>query len=193
MKKLIFLLLFLLISFHWVDAQNYDDKFHLRMNLGLSHPTDNNFGAIGFANELELQFFQKGFISMGAKTEMEAIVSKSLNLIERRVGVSSTRLLFAVLPVFDIHFLKGNIQPFIGGGYGWYSMPAIDVVYMDGDLLSGDLHLIRGTERKQNWTWMCRAGVDINSFRVALEYNPVGENDGRSYKYITLKVGLRLF
>jgi len=66
-------------------------------------------------------------------------------------------------------------------------MPRINVRHWDYLLYDEE------TERKQTWNWMCRAGVDINPLRIAIEYNPVGENDGRSYEYITLKAGIRLF
>ena len=189
MKRLIVLLFVLSLSLHCINAQENDNKLHLDLSLGLACLSDNNFTPFGLVGALEAQLLQMNFLSMGVRAEVEFIGSNTLNLHnDIQHDIVSTRPVISISQILDIHFLKkNNFSIFVGGGYGWYSMPGIEVRYWDYLIYNEE------TNREQTWNWMCRAGVDINPIRVAIEYNPVGKNDNRSYEYIALKVGVRLF
>jgi len=109
MKRLIVLLFVLMLSLHWLNAQEDDDKLHLNLDLGLLHSTDNNLSPVGGVSALEFQLFRRGYGSVSARAEMGIIGSKSLNLHPNliRDGATFPRTVFSISPIWNIHFLKG--------------------------------------------------------------------------------------
>jgi hypothetical protein len=67
---------------------------------------------------------------------------------------------------------KGKAAPYIGGGFGYYTMSNINIESTDIDTDDlGDL--------KANFAWapMLRAGVELGKFRIGAEYNFVPKSD----------------
>lgn len=69
----------------------------------------------------------------------------------------------------DYYFNNGNsaAAPFIGGGFGYYTLSSIDIENGDFDTPED----IGNLEADFKWAPMLRAGVELGKFRMAAEYN----------------------
>ncbi len=81
----------------------------------------------------------------------------------------------SVTGTFDYYFNKGNSRtaPFIGAGFGYFALSSVD--FEDGDFDNPDN--IGNLEADFAWAPMIRAGVELNKFRMAAEYNFVPKSD----------------
>lgn len=161
----LFAVLFFAFIFQVSEAQQAG-RFRMGMDLGLAIP---NGGGIGGAVNLEPKVNLSDRMNVGIRFGVAGLAKDVtyFDISEDYEGQVSANA--SVSGTFDYYFNNGksNAAPFIGGGFGYYALSSIELESGDFD----DPDAIGNLEANFKWAPMLRAGVELNKFRMAAEYN----------------------
>lgn len=164
MRKLFTIMLFGLIL-HSTQAQQAG-KFRMGMDLGIAIPDG---GGIGGVLNFEPKVNIRDNMSVGIRLGVAGLAKDVtyFDITQDYEGEVSANL--SVGGTFDYYFHKdnSNVAPFIGVGYGYFALSSIDIKNGDFDQIDD----IGNLEADFKWAPMLRAGVELNKFRMAAEYN----------------------
>ncbi|MGM0945956.1 MAG: hypothetical protein ACQEW9_12285 [Bacteroidota bacterium] len=163
MKKPILLFTLFLIS--TIGFSQQAGKFRFGMDFGPALPKGGGIGAlvnlepkINLANNLNLG------IRMGIAALAKDVTITTLN--DNYEGEVSANV--SASGALDYYFNNGgsNFAPFIGAGFGYYALSAVEV-----DATTIDNTDVGDLEATFEWAPMVRAGVELGKFRLGAEYN----------------------
>lgn len=169
MKKLLTIFVVFLVI-HTSYSQEAG-KFRFQMDLGVAAPKDAGIGAlVNFEPQILVTKNLAVGLRMGVAGLAKDVVYYSIpddydGELSANTSVSGT---------LNYYLNNGNskVAPYIGAGFGYYALSNIDIDGTDIDEDEvGDL--------KANFAWapMVRAGVELNKFRIGVEYNFVPTSD----------------
>lgn len=164
MKKLLFIV-FAIAIFHSSQAQ-HAGRFRMGMDLGPAIPKNGGIGAlVNFEPKVNIRHN----LNIGLRFGVAALAKDVtyFDLIDDYEGEVSANISFS--GTIDYYFNKGNsaAAPFIGGGFGYYTLSSLDIENGDFDTPED----IGNLEADFKWAPMIRAGVELGKFRMAAEYN----------------------
>jgi hypothetical protein len=174
-RKSIILAALLFSASHAADAQYTYKPFRIDVGAGLSFPTT-NFG-IGILANIEPQYAIRQF-SVGAHVELHAQGSSTEEYS------SVTKYNNALLLTGDYHFTSDTYRPFVGVGFGAYTLAA-NVTFEDN---FAERYLLFG----QNVGVMLRAGCDLPHVRGVMQYHFIGngKKDNVKLNFSYLSIGI---
>ena len=159
-----------------VNAQTQFKPFRVDLGLGVAIPQD----GIGFVFNVEPKYAVIPQLSVGLKIEADAIVKDLVIDKSGDIAEGTGQGVFSILAVADYHLMQKSFRPFVGGGFGIYSIAA-------GDMDTSSTSDIEG---KTNFGAMLRAGFDVSHFRLALAYNFAGkDNLNNKADFFSITVG----
>jgi hypothetical protein len=183
MKKLLTLFLFAL-STRSALAQIYDREFKpFKIDASAGYAIPQASGAKGgllFAIEPKYAFISDQ-LSFGLRLEA-AILTPPEDTSD--ISTQQSQANISGLLTGDYYFNNNDLRPFLGGGFGLYSM--VNQTGKDeGALLpNGDFSNRLG--------FMLRGGFEWVHLRTGLEYNFVRSNTGEANGYFGIKIGIVL-
>lgn len=169
MKKLLGVLVALLVINTTFGQQA--GRFRYQMDFGTAVPKDGGIGAIV---NIEPQVLVMNNMAIGMRMGVAGLAKDIVYYdvpddYEGEIGANVSVLATAN---YYFNFGKGNVAPYMGVGYGYYSLSNIDIEGTDID--EDD---IENLEADFAWAPMVRAGVELNKFRIGLEYNFVPKSN----------------
>lgn len=164
MKKLLFII-FAIAIFHSSQAQQAG-RFRMGMDLGPVIPKNGGIGAlVNFEPKVNIRHnlnvgIRFGFAGLAKDVTYFDLIDDYEGEISGNISATGT---------IDYYFNNGNsaAAPFIGGGFGYYTLSSIDIENGDFDTPED----IGNLEADFKWAPMLRAGVELGKFRMAAEYN----------------------
>ncbi|SDD30904.1 hypothetical protein SAMN04488104_102347 [Algoriphagus faecimaris] len=163
MKKPILLFTLFLIS--TIGFSQQAGKFRFGMDFGPALPKGGGIGAlvnlepkINLANNLNLGI-RMGIAALAKDVTITTLNDNYEGEVSANVSASGT---------LDYYFNNGgsNFAPFIGAGFGYYALSAVEV-----DATTIDNTDVGDLEATFEWAPMVRAGVELGKFRLGAEYN----------------------
>jgi len=192
MKKL-FLLLLAVLAVCGLKAQE-QGELRVGFDVGLSTP----YQGKGLSGDLDIRYNITDNFNAGVKVGIGAMVrgidNDYSNLSVSGIGSINT----SALIISDYYFNRGTsyFAPFVGGGFGSFSIVNIYVSANQGDNLNID---VTGLQPDITYGGLIRGGIELSKLRISLQYYlipsttlyDVNLNDiGRaSNSYINLSVG----
>ncbi len=161
MKKLLSLV-FALLLMQTAYSQTAG-KFRYQMDLGFAAPND---GGIGALVHLEPQILVLDNLAVGLRMGVTGM-AKDVTYYEipdDYEGELSANLSVSGTANYYFNYGKGKVAPYVGAGFGYYALSNIEV---EGDNIEDANNL----EASFAWAPMARAGVELNKFRIGVEYN----------------------
>lgn len=169
MKKL-FTIIIALLVFQTAYSQEAD-RFRFQMDLGAAAPKG---GGIGALVNFEPQILVRRNLALGLRMGVAGLAKDIIyyEIPDDYTGELGANASISGTANYYFNFGKGKAAPYIGGGFGYYTMSNINIESTDIDTDDlGDL--------KANFAWapMLRAGVELGKFRIGAEYNFVPKSD----------------
>jgi outer membrane protein W len=169
MKKLLGVLVALLVINTAYSQQA--GKFRYQMDLGTAVPKDGGIGAIV---NLEPQVLVRNNLALGMRVGVAGLAKDIVyyDIPDDYDGEIGANISVLGTANYYFNFGSGRVAPYIGAGFGYYSLSNLDIEesnYHDDDFenLTADFA----------WAPMIRAGVELNKFRIGVEYNFVPKSD----------------
>ncbi|MHA7130062.1 outer membrane beta-barrel protein [Algoriphagus namhaensis] len=164
MRQLIALVLLFSIT-QTIQAQQ-SGRFRMGMDLGIAIPDG---GGIGGVVNLEPKVNLRDNMNVGLRLGVAGLAKDVtyFDFSEDYEGEISANV--SIGGTFDYYFHKdkSSVAPFIGLGYGYYALSSLEIEPGDFDQIDD----IGNLEADFKWAPMIRAGVELNKFRMAAEYN----------------------
>lgn len=163
MKKLFGVLIALMVV-TGVHAQR-GGAFRFNMDLGAAIPKD---GGIGALLNMEPQILVKDNIAVGIRFGIAGL-AKDVTYYDITTDydgeVSGNA---SIAGTINYYFNNGSsrVAPYIGAGFGYYSLASIDLQDTNFDEAE-----IGNLEADFAWAPMVRAGIELAKFRLGAEYN----------------------
>lgn len=169
MKKLLGVLVALLIMNTAYSQQA--GKFRYQMDFGTAVPKDGGIGAIV---NLEPQVLVMNNLAVGMRMGVAGLAKDIVyyDIPDDYDGEIGANLSVLATANYYFNFGRGKVAPYIGGGFGYYSLSNIDIE--DTDIDEDD---VENLEADFAWAPMVRAGVELNKFRIGVEYNFVPKSN----------------
>ncbi len=169
MKKLLGVLAALLIMNTAYSQQA--GRFRYQMDFGTAVPRDGGIGAIV---NIEPQILVMDNLAVGMRMGVAGLAKDIVyyDIPDDYDGEIGANLSVLATANYYFNFGKGKVAPYIGGGFGYYSLSNIDIEETDID--EDD---IENLEADFAWAPMVRAGVELNKFRIGFEYNFVPKSN----------------
>ncbi len=169
MKKLLGVLVALLIMNTAYSQQA--GKFRYQMDFGTAVPKDGGIGAIV---NLEPQVLVMNNLAVGMRMGVAGLAKDIVyyDIPDDYDGEIGANLSVLATANYYFNFGGGKVAPYIGGGFGYYSLSNIDIE--DTDIDEDD---VENLEADFAWAPMVRAGVELNKFRIGVEYNFVPKSN----------------
>ena len=169
MKKLLGVLVALLIMNTAYSQQA--GKFRYQMDFGTAVPKDGGIGAIV---NLEPQVLVMNNLAVGMRMGVAGLAKDIVyyDIPDDYDGEIGANLSVLATANYYFNFGRGKVAPYIGGGFGYYSLSNIDIE--DTDIDEDD---VENLEADFAWAPMMRAGVELNKFRIGVEYNFVPKSN----------------
>jgi len=169
MKKLLGVLVALLIMNTAYSQQA--GKFRYQMDFGTAVPKDGGIGAIV---NLEPQILVLDNLAVGMRMGVAGLAKDIVyyDIPDDYDGEIGANVSVLATANYYFNFGEGRVAPYIGGGFGYYSLSNIDIEETDID--EDD---IENLEADFAWAPMVRAGVELNKFRIGVEYNFVPKSN----------------
>jgi hypothetical protein len=169
MKKLLGVLvaLFLINTAYSQQA----GKFRYQMDLGIAAPKDGGIGAIV---NLEPQVLVLNNLALGMRLGVAGLAKDIVyyDIPDDYDGEIGANVSLLGTANYFFNFGKGNVAPYVGAGFGYYSLSNLEIedsYYHDDDF--------ENLEADFAWAPMLRAGVELNKFRIGVEYNFVPKSN----------------
>ncbi|HAH35698.1 MAG TPA: hypothetical protein DEQ87_20900 [Algoriphagus sp.] len=145
-------------------------KFRMGLDLGPAIPDG---GGLGFLVNLEPKINVANNMNIGLRLGIAGLARevRSFDDFQQYEGEISANASFA--GTFDYYFNNGgsNFAPYIGVGYGYYTLSAVDL----GS--SSSTPDFDNLDAEYKWAPMVRAGIELGKFRMGAEYNFVPVSD----------------
>ncbi|WP_026969514.1 hypothetical protein [Algoriphagus terrigena] len=169
MKKLLGVLVALLIMNTAYSQQA--GKFRYQMDFGTAVPKDGGIGAIV---NIEPQILVMDNLAVGMRMGVAGLAKDIVyyDIPDDYDGEIGANLSVLATANYHFNFGEGRVAPYIGGGFGYYGLSNIDIEETDIDEED-----IENLEADFAWAPMVRAGVELNKFRIGLEYNFVPKSN----------------
>ena len=169
MKKLLGVLVALLIMNTAYSQQA--GKFRYQMDFGTAVPKDGGLGAIV---NLEPQVLVMNNLAVGMRMGVAGLAKDIVyyDIPDDYDGEVGANLSVLATANYYFNFGRGTVAPYVGGGFGYYSLSNIDIE--DTDIDEDD---VENLETDFAWAPMVRAGVELNKFRIGVEYNFVPKSN----------------
>jgi len=169
MKKLFGVLVALLIMNTAYSQQA--GKFRYQMDLGVAMPKDGGIGAIV---NLEPQILVMNNLALGMRMGVAGLAKDIVyhDIQDDYDGEIGANISVLATANYYFNFGKGNVAPYVGGGFGYYGLSNLDIEESDYD--EDDFENL---EANFAWAPMLRAGVELNKFRIGVEYNFVPKSN----------------
>jgi len=169
MKKLLGVLVALLIMNTAYSQQA--GKFRYQMDFGTAVPKDGGIGAIV---NIEPQILVMDNLAVGMRMGVAGLAKDIVyyDIPDDYDGEIGANLSVLATANYYFNFGEGRVAPYIGGGFGYYGLSNIDIEETDIDEED-----IENLEADFAWAPMVRAGVELNKFRIGLEYNFVPKSN----------------
>ena len=169
MEKLLGVLVALLIMNTAYSQQA--GKFRYQMDFGTAVPKDGGLGAIV---NLEPQVLVMNNLAVGMRMGVAGLAKDIVyyDIPDDYDGEIGANLSVLATANYYFNFGRGKVAPYIGGGFGYYSLSNIDIE--DTDIDEDD---VENLEADFAWAPMVRAGVELNKFRIGVEYNFVPKSN----------------
>ncbi|WP_113922595.1 hypothetical protein [Cognataquiflexum aquatile] len=147
------------------------DRFRFQMDLGAAAPKG---GGIGALVNLEPQVLVRRNLALGLRMGVAGLAKDIVyyEIPDDYTGELGANASITGTANYYFNYEKGKAAPYIGGGFGYYTMSNVNIESTDIDEDDlGDL--------KANFAWapMLRAGVELGKFRIGAEYNFVPKSD----------------
>jgi hypothetical protein len=169
MKKL-FTIIAVLLAVQTAFSQEAD-RFRFQMDLGAAAPKG---GGIGALVNLEPQILVRRNLALGLRMGVAGLAKDIVyyEIPDDYTGELGANASISGTANYYFNYGKGKAAPYIGGGFGYYTMSNVNIESTDID--SDDLGDLRA-----NFAWapMLRAGVELGKFRIGAEYNFVPKSD----------------
>jgi len=169
MKKL-FTIIIVLLAVQTAFSQEAE-RFRFQMDLGAAAPKGGGFGALV---NLEPQILVRRNLALGLRMGAAALAKDVVyyEIPDDYTGELGANASITGTANYYFNYGKGKAAPYIGGGFGYYTMSNVNIETTDID--SDDLGDLRA-----NFAWapMLRAGVELGKFRIGAEYNFVPKSD----------------
>lgn len=162
--KRIFGVLFALLLIQGAYAQRAG-AFRFGMDLGAAIPKN---GGIGALVNLEPQILVKENLAFGIRFGIAGL-AKDVTYYDINTDYNGEVSANAsIAGTLNYYFNNGNsrVAPYIGAGFGYYSLASIDLE--DTNI---DESEIGNLEADFAWAPMLRAGIELAKFRLGAEYN----------------------
>jgi hypothetical protein len=169
MKKL-FTIIILLLTVHASYSQEAE-RFRFQMDLGAAAPKGGGFGAVV---NLEPQILVRRNLALGLRFGAAGLAKDVVyyQIPDDYTGELGANASVSGTANYYFNYGKGKVAPYIGAGFGYYTLSNINIESTDIDERDlGDL--------RANFAWapMLRAGVELGKFRIGAEYNFVPKSD----------------
>jgi hypothetical protein len=185
MKKFLIIFLFALSTRSALAQKIWDREFKpFKIDVSAGYAIPQASGAKGgllFALEPKYAFIGDP-LSFGLRLEAAILTpvedTNDISTQQSQANVSA-------LLTGDYYFNNNNLRPFLGGGFGLYS-----VVNQTG---KDEGALLPNADFSNRFGFMLRGGVEWGHLRMGLEYNFVSSNSSEAkYSYIGIKAGIVL-
>ncbi len=183
MKKLTVLFALCMLFTVAANAQEFK-KFKVGLGGGYAIPGGNGAKG-GVLFYLEPSYKIQDNLQLGLRMEWAAMArgySESVESAEFKVSTSGSYTLNA-----QYYFSNNSFRPFVGAGFGMYSIKAAQVEF-DGQ--TQDL----GLDDETKFGFYPRVGFDAGHFTLSIDYNLVGKtkNDNFDGSFNNNYIGIRL-
>ena len=173
MKKSIFLVVScLFFAAMSVNAQTQFKPF--RVDIGLGYAIANGGGGVLF--NLEPKYAVIPQLSVGLKLEADLIIRdiKVDDKGKETIAEATAQGISSYLLTADYHLTQKSFRPFVGAGFGLYSIAAAKASGTSSE------STLLGEGSSTNFGAMLRAGFDVGHFRLALAYHFAGKDAVKS-------------
>lgn len=169
MKKLLTIIISLLAVLTAFSQEA--DRFRFQMDLGAAAPKG---GGIGALVNLEPQILVRRNFALGLRMGVAGLAKDIVyyEIPDDYTGELGANASITGTANYYFNYGKGKAAPYIGGGFGYYTMSNVNIGSTDID--SDDLGDLRANIA---WAPMLRAGVELGKFRIGVEYNFVPKSD----------------
>lgn len=167
MKKLLGVLVALLIMNTAYSQQA--GKFRYQMDLGFAAPKD---GGVGALVHLEPQILVLDNLALGMRLGVTGMAKDVTyyQIPDDYEGELSANVSVSGTANYYFNFDDSKVAPYVGAGFGYYALSNLDI---EGD----DIEDTQNLEADFAWAPMVRAGVELNKFRIGVEYNFVPKSN----------------
>lgn len=169
MKKLLGIFVALLIMNTAYSQQA--GRFRYQMDLGTAVPKDGGIGAIV---NIEPQVLAMDNLAIGMRMGVAGLAKDIVyyDIPDDYDGEIGANVSVLATANYYFNFGKGNVAPYVGAGFGYYGLSNIDI-----EETNIDEDEIENLEAAFAWAPMVRAGVELNKFRIGVEYNFVPKSN----------------
>lgn len=169
MKKLLGIFVALLIMNTAYSQQA--GRFRYQMDFGTAVPKDGGIGAIV---NIEPQVLAMDNLAIGMRMGVAGLAKDIVyyDIPDDYDGEIGANVSVLATANYYFNFGKGNVAPYVGAGFGYYGLSNIDI-----EETNIDEDEIENLEAAFAWAPMVRAGVELNKFRIGVEYNFVPKSN----------------